>query len=137
MPVIRFLRGAILFVGSPCTLAVLTTALCACADHSSETQSVTVRDSTGITIVESLEALWGEGEGWQLSEEPVLTIGTDAGTAEKIEAMGAHHEACPVDDIVVDEELQIVSTPAYMLAGGIAEAASGIEKLVARVLEMA
>lgn len=71
------------------------------------------------------------------SYRPVLTIGTDAATAEGIEAMGAHHENCTPDDIVVDEEMQIVSTPAYMLAGGIAEAASGIEKLVAKVVEMA
>jgi enhancing lycopene biosynthesis protein 2 len=68
---------------------------------------------------------------------PVLTIGTDEGTAGAIEAMGAKHQNCAVDEIVVDEDLQIVSTPAYMLAGGVAEAASGIEKLVARVVDMA
>ncbi|MGL5361160.1 MAG: isoprenoid biosynthesis glyoxalase ElbB, partial [Shewanella sp.] len=37
----------------------------------------------------------------------------------------------------VDESKRIVSTPAYMLAGNIAEAHSGIEKLVAKVLELA
>jgi enhancing lycopene biosynthesis protein 2 len=71
------------------------------------------------------------------SFHPVLTIGTDKGTAEALEAMGAKHKDCTADDIVVDEEMQIVSTPAYMLAGGIAEAATGIEKLVARVIELA
>jgi len=34
----------------------------------------------------------------------------------------------------VDEENKIVSTPAYMLAGSISEAASGIEKLVQKIL---
>ncbi|HCT5821985.1 TPA: isoprenoid biosynthesis glyoxalase ElbB [Citrobacter sedlakii] len=63
-----------------------------------------------------------------------LTIGTDIDTAEALEDMGAEHVPCPVDDIVVDEDHKIVTTPAYMLAQNIAEAASGIEKLVSRVL---
>ncbi|HEE9789993.1 TPA: isoprenoid biosynthesis glyoxalase ElbB [Enterobacter soli] len=63
-----------------------------------------------------------------------LTIGTDIDTAEVIEDMGGEHVPCPVDDIVVDEDNKIVTTPAYMLAQNIAEAAAGIEKLVDRVL---
>ncbi|MEW5560286.1 isoprenoid biosynthesis glyoxalase ElbB [Enterobacter asburiae] len=63
-----------------------------------------------------------------------ITIGTDIDTAEVLEEMGAEHVPCPVDDIVVDEENKVVTTPAYMLAQNIAEAATGIEKLVARVL---
>lgn len=63
-----------------------------------------------------------------------LTIGTDIDTAEAIEEMGAEHVPCPVDDIVVDEDNKVVTTPAYMLAHNIAEAAAGIEKLVSRVL---
>ena len=43
----------------------------------------------------------------------------------------------PVHDFSVDEENRIVSTPAYMLAGSIGEAADGIEKLVKKVIEMA
>lgn len=66
-----------------------------------------------------------------------LTIGTDIDTAELIEEMGGEHIPCPVDDIVVDEENKIVTTPAYMLAQNIAEAAEGIDKLVARVLVLA
>lgn len=63
-----------------------------------------------------------------------LTIGTDIDTAEVIEEMGGEHVPCPVEDIVVDEDNKIVTTPAYMLAQNIAEAAVGIEKLVERVL---
>jgi len=63
-----------------------------------------------------------------------LTIGTDIDTAEVLEDMGAEHVPCPVDDIVVDEDNKVVTTPAYMLAQNIAEAATGIEKLVSRVL---
>ncbi|OOC15122.1 isoprenoid biosynthesis protein ElbB [Dickeya dadantii] len=66
-----------------------------------------------------------------------LTIGNDEGTAQAIEAMGGVHVTCPVDDIVVDVAHKVVTTPAYMLANSIGEAASGIEKLVMRVLELA
>lgn len=66
-----------------------------------------------------------------------LTIGTDIDTAEVLEDMGAEHITCPVDDIVVDEDNKVVTTPAYMLAEDIAQAAAGIEKLVSRVLVLA
>ncbi|GIU34074.1 isoprenoid biosynthesis glyoxalase ElbB [Shewanella schlegeliana] len=65
------------------------------------------------------------------------TIGSDAGTAAAFELQGGQHKAALVDEIVVDEEHKVVSTPAYMLAGDILEAHSGISKLVAKVLEMA
>ncbi len=66
-----------------------------------------------------------------------LTIGTDVDIAEVLEEMGAEHVPCPVDDIVVDEENKVVTTPAYMLAEDIAQAAVGIEKLVTRILVLA
>lgn len=65
-----------------------------------------------------------------------LTIGYDKQTASDINEMGAHHVECPVTEMVVDKEKKIVSTPAYMEAKGIAEAADGIEKLVNEILEM-
>ena len=65
-----------------------------------------------------------------------ITIGTDLDTADLLEDMGAEHVPCPVDDIVVDEEQKVVTTPAYMLATRIDEAAAGINKLVSRVLEL-
>ena len=65
-----------------------------------------------------------------------LTIGTDPGTAEALTAMGSKHVSCPVSSLVVDKANKIISTPAYMLAGRISEAAEGIEKTVKAVLEM-
>ncbi len=70
-------------------------------------------------------------------EGPELTIGNDADTAGAMESMGATHVACPVEDFVVDHERKLVSSPAYMLAGNISEAAEGIEKTVAALIEMA
>jgi enhancing lycopene biosynthesis protein 2 len=71
------------------------------------------------------------------SKQPEVTIGNDVGTASAIEATGAKHKNCTVDDICVDEANRIVSTPAYMLGPGIKDVAAGIEKLVAKVVEMA
>ncbi|MGP6430209.1 MULTISPECIES: isoprenoid biosynthesis glyoxalase ElbB [unclassified Pseudomonas] len=64
------------------------------------------------------------------------TIGNDADTAAAMNKMGATHEDCAVTDIVEDKARKLVTTPAYMLAQSISEAASGINKLVDRVLEL-
>ncbi|MBL5828589.1 isoprenoid biosynthesis glyoxalase ElbB [Serratia fonticola] len=65
-----------------------------------------------------------------------LTIGNDPDLGEVIDAMGGEPVICPVDDIVVDIENKVVTTPAYMLAQSIGEAAQGIDKLVSRVLDL-
>ena len=67
---------------------------------------------------------------------PQLTIGTDQGTAQAIAATGSRHVDCAVNDCVIDKEHLIVSTPAYMLAGRISEAAEGIEKAVKATLAL-
>lgn len=66
-----------------------------------------------------------------------LTIGSDPDTAEAINKMGGKHKEASVTDIVVDTANKVVTTPAYMCANNVSEAAAGIEKLVAKVLEMA
>ncbi|BAN57148.1 MULTISPECIES: isoprenoid biosynthesis glyoxalase ElbB [Pseudomonas] len=66
----------------------------------------------------------------------VCTIGSDAGTAAAVEKMGGTHEECDVQDIVEDTQRKLVTTPAYMEAKSISEAAGGIYKLVDRVLEL-
>jgi len=65
------------------------------------------------------------------------TIGTDAGTAALITAQGLVHNNCNVGEVVIDTKNKLVSTPAYMLATSLTEAASGINKLVKSVLLMA
>jgi enhancing lycopene biosynthesis protein 2 len=71
------------------------------------------------------------------AEKVKLTIGNDPETAAAIEAWGGRHLECKVDEIAVDERLKVVSTPAYMLGPWIAPVATGIDKLVSAVLEMA
>jgi enhancing lycopene biosynthesis protein 2 len=74
-----------------------------------------------------------------LGENTELTIGFDDQTASDINTMGAKHITCSVEEIVIDEEKKVVvvSTPAYMEANSIKEAAEGIQKLVEQVLQMA
>ncbi|TMP31589.1 isoprenoid biosynthesis protein ElbB [Pseudoalteromonas rubra] len=67
----------------------------------------------------------------------LATIGNDEATAQAVEALGASHVACGVSEIVVDDNHKVISTPAYMLAGSISEASSGIEKAVQKLLELA
>lgn len=66
-----------------------------------------------------------------------FTIGSDPKTAAAIESTGAVHEPCSVNNICIDGEKNVVTTPAYMLAERISDAAIGIEKLVQTVLEKA
>lgn len=65
------------------------------------------------------------------------TIGNDSAVAAAFNSMGGTHTECTVDNIVYDEEHKVLSTPAYMLAESISEAATGIEKLVEKLLAIA
>ncbi len=67
----------------------------------------------------------------------ICSIGVDADTAAAITQMGGEHHACEVGEICEDPARKLVTTPAYMLAHSISQAAGGINKLVDRVLELA
>ena len=82
-------------------------------------------------IAPTLLALVLKGKGIK------LTIGSDEGVAAGINATGNIHVNSSTADIVVDEYHKVVTTPAYMTAGSISEAAIGIEKLVKKILELA
>ena len=71
-----------------------------------------------------------------LGEGVVCTIGSDKGTADAITTMGGKHQTCAVNDIVIDNNNKLVTTPAYMLAENITQIASGIRKLVQQVVSM-
>jgi len=65
-----------------------------------------------------------------------VTIGTDAATANDIRQLGGQHVNCNVKDCVVDKANKIVTTPAYMLALSISEAAAGIEKTIRALVDL-
>lgn len=70
------------------------------------------------------------------NQSATMTIGKDKTTAKDIEDMGSAHKECLVEEIVIDEVNNIVTTPAYMDAKNISEAAAGIEKLVKQIILM-
>ncbi len=65
------------------------------------------------------------------------TIGNDEATSTAFNQMGGEHIDCRVDEYVFDEKHKVLSTPAYMLAENVSQAASGIEKLVSKLIEIA
>ena len=64
------------------------------------------------------------------------TIGYDETTSTDIISMGSKHIDCPATEMIIDEDKKIVTTPAYMEANSIKEAADGIEQLIKQVLSM-
>lgn len=69
-------------------------------------------------------------------EDVIGTIGNDQGVATALANIGLAHKECRVDDIVIDEKHKLVTTPAYMLATSLTEAADGINKLVKQVVAL-
>ena len=65
-----------------------------------------------------------------------MTIGDDESTAGGLNALGATHVECSVDEVVVDNDAKLVTTPAYMLAQSVSEANASISKMVKTVLAM-
>ena len=67
---------------------------------------------------------------------PHVTIGNEKGPADAINSMGARHIETPATGVVVDEANRLVTTPCYMLAGGVAEVATGAEAAVRELLNL-
>ena len=44
----------------------------------------TITTVDGVRIVENHAPLWGDGEGWRISDEPILTLGVDAGEPQEM-----------------------------------------------------
>ena len=65
-----------------------------------------------------------------------VTGGCNEQITADIHSMGIETESVDAGEIVVDVKNKIVSTPAYVEAKSIKDAAEGIEKLVTKVLEM-
>jgi len=70
------------------------------------------------------------------NKNPRLTIGTDPGTAARLTKEGCQHVDCPVDQCVTDENLRLVTTPAYMLAQRITEAEKGINVWIKEIIRL-
>lgn len=67
-------------------IALLATA-CSAPD-SAIPDGYTRTDSAGVTITESTEPRWGEGEGWRIAPEPELVIGEVEGDERHLVDVG-------------------------------------------------
>lgn len=88
-----------------------------------------------ICIAPALVALSFKGT----DRHAALTIGNDKGTAAALDALGARHQERPsAREIVVDEKLNLVTTPAYMFDDArLCDVFIGIERTVTEVLKRA
>lgn len=86
-----------------------------------------------ICIAPALVALVLAGSG----RHAALTIGSDAGCAAALNALGARHQDRPsAREIAIDEELKLVTTPAYMFDDArLSDVFTGIERCIAEVLK--
>jgi enhancing lycopene biosynthesis protein 2 len=64
-----------------------------------------------------------------------VTIGSDEGTANAIEAMGAAHVVTDHGDVVIDEEKLVFTTPCYMLDATILDIDDGATNVVKAMME--
>lgn len=85
-----------------------------------------------VCIAPALVALVLTGSG----RHPALTIGDDPGCATALESLGARHQSrASARDIAVDEDLNLVTAPAYMFDDArLSDVFVGIERTVAEVL---
>ena len=65
-----------------------------------------------------------------------VTIGTDKGTAEAIEGMGATHIETNHGDVVFDEDKLVFTTPCYMLDASILDIDDGANNVVKEMMKV-
>ena len=66
-----------------------------------------------------------------------LFIGLNLATRDRLHDLWGKHVARKVEEIEVDREKKVVSTPAYMFHTSISHVQRGIDRLVSAVLELA
>jgi len=65
-----------------------------------------------------------------------LTIGNDENTIDALESLGAKHVYATHGEVVVDPDLNVVTTPCYMLDATIAQIADGASNLVDAMIKL-
>jgi enhancing lycopene biosynthesis protein 2 len=72
----------------------------------------------------------------KIFDAATVTIGQDPGTIEAIENMGGTHITTTHGDVVYDEDLNLFSTPCYMLDANILEIGLGAGNIVTAMLKV-
>ena len=107
-----------------CVLAILVAA-CSEAPQEPPLPAFTVTDSAGVRMVVNSGQQWGEGEGWQVTAEPVVTLGVrDYPVEQQFERLG---EATRLSDgTIVILELRNMELRAFDASGTLLWTAGGI-----------
>lgn len=66
-----------------------------------------------------------------------VTIGSDEPTISEIESCGARHSVTGHEEVIIDQDNKIVTSPCYMLDASIKQIAVGAEKTVEALLDLA
>ena len=72
----------------------------------------------------------------KIFSDATVTIGQDQGTIEAIEKMGGTHINTTHGDVVYDDNLNLFSTPCYMLDANILQIADGADNIVSAMLKV-
>ena len=72
----------------------------------------------------------------KIFDNATVTIGQDQGTIEAIEKMGGTHINTTHGDVVYDDNLNLFSTPCYMLDANILEIGEGADNIVSAMLKV-
>jgi hypothetical protein len=73
----------------PAAASLLLLVACGTSDAPPASEQATITDSAGITVVQNHRPVWGEGEGWQVSAEPLLVIADTMATGDGRYVMSA------------------------------------------------
>lgn len=109
---------------SVCSLTLLTAA-CSEAPQEPPPPAFTVTDSAGVRVVVNSRQQWGEGEGWRVTEDPVVTLGVrDYPVEQQFERLG---EATRLSEgTIVVLELGDMQLQAFNTAGDLMWTAGGV-----------
>ena len=114
------------------------------SDFAIKGKDLTIDESISITINNFLQQKKAIGlicispvlAGHIFPKNTLVTVGNDPQTIVAIEAMGLSHKECKADEIAIDLNNKLVTTPAYMLATSIKDVYEGVGKLVSKVIQL-
>jgi enhancing lycopene biosynthesis protein 2 len=69
-------------------------------------------------------------------KNPTITLGTKCQAAEDAIALGCKHQECTAEQVAIDKENKLLTTPAYMVATHIAQIFEGSDNLIQALSEM-
>lgn len=69
-------------------------------------------------------------------KSPTLTLGGESEHSRNLEKIGAKHQATNHEEVVVDENLKLITTPCYMLEASISQIIRGAEAAVVKLEQM-